>query len=164
MTTTRDLPASADGVRLVVRVWLPDRPGALGRGRTTIGAIGADIVGVDVLERSDQVAVDEFAVVIKHGPRRVARPGDQEVDGVSVEAWKCVDRFPDPRLDFVRMVEGLRRRHCRLLWRPLVSENVAEFGADWAIVARPSRRATPAHDSGAWSRSAWDRTGASPAS
>ena len=64
VTTTRDSPESDDGARLVVRVWLPDRPGALGLVASRIGAIGADIVGVDVLERSEHVAVDEFSVVI----------------------------------------------------------------------------------------------------
>ena len=78
MTTTRDSPASGDGVRLVVRVWLPDRPGALGLVASRIGAIGADIVGVDVLERSEHVAVDEFAVVIaEHGSGQAARARDR---------------------------------------------------------------------------------------
>ena len=57
-------PVVGDGARLVVRVWLPDRPGALGLVASRIGAIGGDIVGVDVLERSEHVAVDEFAVVL----------------------------------------------------------------------------------------------------
>ena len=98
----------SDGARLVVRIWLPDRPGALGLVASRIGALGADIVGIDVLERSEHVAVDEFAVVL---------PSDDlvallvreigEVDGASVEEWQLVDRFPDPRLDALETVEQL---------------------------------------------------------
>ena len=70
--------STADGARVVVRVWLPDRPGALGLVASRIGAIGGDIVGVDVLERSEHVAVDEFAVVLpEHRPRQAARARDR---------------------------------------------------------------------------------------
>ena len=47
---------------VLVRVWLPDRPGALGLVASRIGAIGGDIIGIDVLERGGEIAVDEFAV------------------------------------------------------------------------------------------------------
>ena len=106
MTTTRDSPASGDGVRLVVRVWLPDRPGALGLVASRIGAIGADIVGIDVLERSEHVAVDEFAVVISSTDLvKLLVREIEEVDGASVEQWERVDRFPDARLDALETVE-----------------------------------------------------------
>jgi ACT domain-containing protein len=35
-------------IRLRIRVWLPDRPGALGLVASRIGSLGADIVGVEV--------------------------------------------------------------------------------------------------------------------
>src|SRR5436190_19010725 len=105
MTTTRDSPDGEDVVRLVVRVWLPDRPGALGLVASRIGAIGADIVGVDVLERSEHVAVDEFAVtlgsedLVKLLVREI-----EEVDGSSVEQWERVERILDP-LDALESVD-----------------------------------------------------------
>src|SRR3954466_8811382 len=106
MTTTRDSPASDDGIRLVVRVWLPDRPGALGLVASRIGASGADIVGVDVLERSEHVAVDEFSVVISSmSLRKLLVREIEEVDGASVEQWEREDRFPDARLDALETVE-----------------------------------------------------------
>ena len=49
-------PSGDDSTRLVVRIWLPDRPGALGLGASRIGATGADIVGgpqVPVFESGD---------------------------------------------------------------------------------------------------------------
>src|SRR5256885_526901 len=59
MTVAGDASDTRLDTRLVVRVWLPDRPGALGLVASRIGAIGADIVGIDVLERSERVAVGE---------------------------------------------------------------------------------------------------------
>jgi hypothetical protein len=121
---------------MVVRVWLPDRPGALGLVASRIGALGADIVGVDVLERSDHVAVDEFAIslpnvdLVKLLVREI-----EEVDGASVEEWRLVGRFPDARLDALETVERLcvatstSDVHCAL-----VDGVHAEFNADWATV------------------------------
>ena len=91
-----------------MRIWLPDRPGALGLVASRIGALGADIVGIDVLERSEHVAVDEFAVVLPSEdlvPLLVREIG--EVDGASVEEWQLVERFPDPRLDALETVEQI---------------------------------------------------------
>ena len=93
---------------LLVRVWLPDRPGALGLVASRIGAIGGDIVGIDVLERSEHVAVDEFAVVLANEDLvKLLVREIEEVDGASVEQWRRVETFPDPRLDALESVEAL---------------------------------------------------------
>src|SRR5437763_179071 len=42
----------------VVRVWVPDRPGALGAVASRIGAVRGDLVGVDILERGAGRAID----------------------------------------------------------------------------------------------------------
>jgi hypothetical protein len=47
---------------LVVRVWLPDRPGALGEVATNLGRIGADVLGIEILEHDGGTAVDELVV------------------------------------------------------------------------------------------------------
>ena len=139
MTTTRDSPEGSDVVRLVVRVWLPDRPGALGLVASRIGAIGADIVGVDVLERSEHVAVDEFAVtlgsedLVKLLVREI-----EEVDGASVEQWERVERFPDP-LDALETIEHVCAAADAVdLADRLTARVRSEFNADWAAVLRES--------------------------
>ena len=136
MTTTRDSPDSNDGARLVVRVWLPDRPGALGLVASRIGAIGADIVGVDVLERSEHVAVDEFSVVISSIDLvKLLVREIEEVDGASVEQWERVERFPDARLDALETVERVvEADDTDALWCRLVERVHVEFGTDWAVV------------------------------
>ena len=138
MTTTRDSPESGDGVRLVVRVWLPDRPGALGLVASRIGAIGADIVGVDVLERSEHVAVDEFAVVLASTDLvKLLVREIEEVDGASVEQWEQVERFPDARLDALETVERVfDADDAAGLWSHLVDRVRSEFGTNWAVVLR----------------------------
>ena len=73
----------------VVRIALPDRPGALGLVASRIGAVGGDIVAINILERDEGQAVDEFVVEIGgdhlvellqseiHEVDGVVRPGDQ---------------------------------------------------------------------------------------
>ncbi|MBV8951042.1 MAG: hypothetical protein JOZ99_09220 [Actinobacteria bacterium] len=123
-------------VHVVVRVWLPDRPGALGQVASRIGAMRGDIVGVEVLERSGTVAVDEFAVDLPSAdlvPLLVREV--EEVDGASVEEVEQVDRFPDPRLDALQSVERLcvaeKPRDVPAL---LARECCAEFLAEWGAV------------------------------
>jgi hypothetical protein len=139
VTTTRDSPDSADVVRLVVRVWLPDRPGALGLVASRIGAIGADIVGVDVLERSEHVAVDEFAVTLGNADLiKLLVREIEEVDGASVEKCERVDRFPDP-LDALETVEHVSAAEDAKDLAVRLTERVqSDFSADWAAVLRDS--------------------------
>ncbi len=69
----------------VVRISLPDRPGALGLVASRIGAVGGDIVAIHILERDDGNAVDEFVIDIggKHLVE-LLRSEIHEVDGVEV--------------------------------------------------------------------------------
>jgi hypothetical protein len=123
---------------LVVRVWLPDRPGALGLVASRIGAIGGDIVGIDVLERSEHVAVDEFAVMLPDRDLVALLVREiEEVDGASVEEWREVATFPDPRLDALKSVEHLSgASNADELMQRLVDSVRVEFVADWAVMLR----------------------------
>ena len=44
----------------VVRLWLPDRPGALGQVASRIGAVHGDVVGIEILERGGGSAIDDL--------------------------------------------------------------------------------------------------------
>ena len=50
----------------VVRVWVPDRPGALGQVASRIGAVRGDVVGIDILERGAGRAVARRVVEHEH--------------------------------------------------------------------------------------------------
>ncbi len=93
----------------VVRVWLPDRPGALGQVASRIGAVRGDVVGIDILERGGGRAVDELVV---HVPGEdvvdllVAEIG--QVDGVAVEeVRRVVDERPDGGLHALSLAAEL---------------------------------------------------------
>jgi ACT domain-containing protein len=76
----------------VVRIALPDRPGALGLVASRIGAVGGDIVAINILERDGGQAVDEFVVEIG-GEHLVGLLQNEihEVDGVSVLEIRSAD-------------------------------------------------------------------------
>ena len=87
--------------RYVLRVWMPDRPGALGAVASRIGAVRGDVVGIDILERGAGRAIDELIVELPEKslvPLLVAEVG--QVDGVDVEdIHPAADSLRDPRLD-----------------------------------------------------------------
>ena len=143
-----DNPDPSPGAHVLVRVWLPDRPGALGLVASRIGAVRGDIVGVDVLERGADVAVDEFAVDLPSVdlvPTLVREV--EEVDGASVEEVKVVSHFPDARLDALESAAAL----CAAttvddLHATLVSQTHREFLADWTALLDGSGVAAQAGD------------------
>ena len=46
----------------VMRLLLPDRPGTLGAVATALGLVDADILAMDIVERSPEQAVDAVVV------------------------------------------------------------------------------------------------------
>ena len=123
---------------VLVRVWLPDRPGALGLVASRIGSVGGDIVGIDVLERGTDVAVDEFAVSLARlGLLELMVREIEEVDGASVEEVRVVGAFPDPRLDALESAARLCESDSVVgLQKELVAHLCDEFLADWAALVR----------------------------
>ncbi len=70
----------------VVRVWLPDLPGVLGQVASRIGAMGGDVVGIDILERDGGLAVDELVVSVPDGKTIDLLVAEiMQVDGVAVQ-------------------------------------------------------------------------------
>jgi hypothetical protein len=129
---------ASEPTHVLVRVWLPDRPGALGLVASRIGAVDGDIVGIDVLERGDNVAVDEFAVLLRRSVAIDLLVREiEEVDGASVEQVRTIDRFPDPRLDALASASALcAARSVEDLHCALVEQARGEFAADWCALLR----------------------------
>jgi ACT domain-containing protein len=75
----------------VVRIALPDRPGALGLVASRIGAVGGDIVAINILEREDGRAVDEFVVEVDQELIDLLQSEIHEVDGVSILDIRAAD-------------------------------------------------------------------------
>jgi hypothetical protein len=75
----------------VVRVWLPDRPGALGQVASRIGAVHGDVIGIDILERGGGSAIDELTVSLPDaGLVDLLIAEIRKVDGVAVEDVRAV--------------------------------------------------------------------------
>ncbi|CRK58898.1 FIG00820558: hypothetical protein [Alloactinosynnema sp. L-07] len=71
----------------LIRVQLPDSPGTLGAVATALGAIGADILSVDVVERLGGVAIDDLVVELPSGRLPdVLITAAESVEGVEVDA------------------------------------------------------------------------------
>jgi hypothetical protein len=76
----------------VVRVWLPDRPGALGQVASRIGAVHGDVVGIEILERGGGSAIDELVVSLPEGVTRERLLGEiAQVEGVAIEDIRPIE-------------------------------------------------------------------------
>ena len=75
----------------VLRVWLPDRPGALGAVASRIGAVKGDVVGIEILETGQGQAVDELVVELPDATLVDLLVSEvRQVDGVQVEEVRSV--------------------------------------------------------------------------
>lgn len=80
----------------VVRVVLPDRPGALGLVASRIGAVGGDITAVDIRGRRDGRAIDEFVIALAGDHLLPLLCSEiHEVDGVEVDSVREVTATPE---------------------------------------------------------------------
>ena len=124
-------------VTVVVRVWIPDRPGALGAVASRIGAVRGDLVGIDILERGADRAIDELVVELPSQdllPLLLREIG--QVDGVDVEDVRSggIERA-DPRLAALETVAVLvEERTVGGLGQALVQRAAHDFDADWVAV------------------------------
>jgi hypothetical protein len=71
----------------LIRVQLPDRPGALGAVATALGKVGVDILSLDVVERRSGIAIDDLVVELPSGrlPDLLITAAES-VEGVEVDA------------------------------------------------------------------------------
>lgn len=79
-----------------MRVWVPDRPGALGQVASRIGAVRGDVVGIDILERGGGRAIDELVVTL---------PSPEVVDLLVAE----IGQVDDAAVEEVRHIQGERQ-------------------------------------------------------
>lgn len=125
-------------ITVVVRVWMPDRPGALGQVASRIGAVRGDVLGIEILEQGAEQVIDELTVALPSDDL-LSLLGEEidDVDGVSVEDIRVVeaDRV-DPNLSALAAGAALAEcerseRHellCRSVFRLME--------ADWAVLLR----------------------------
>lgn len=123
----------------VVRVWLPDRPGALGAVASRIGAVRGDLVGIDILETGAGRAIDELVVSLPdEGLVPLLVKEMQEVEGVDVEDIRPVEGdLPDARVAALESAaELLAQPDASAVCTMLVAHMSRDFEAEWAVVMR----------------------------
>lgn len=125
----------------LLRLVLPDRPGALGAVATALGAVGADILSLDVIERSTHSATDDLVVDL---------PTDRLPDSL-VSAAASV---PGVRVESIRPYAGQFDPHRELelldQLATLPGESMTVFAdgvvrvfrASWALILDPSTEGT----------------------
>ena len=121
----------------VVRVWLPDRPGALGAVASRIGAVRGDLIGIDILERGGDRAIDELVVKLPSEdlvPLLVSEMA--EVDGVDVEDVRPTpESLHDPRLDALETAAVLvEQRSIDELLAVLGHHARRDFECQWVVL------------------------------
>lgn len=134
----------------VVRLWLPDRPGALGAVASRIGAVKGDVVGIEILETGQGQAVDELVVQLPEATLLDLLVSEvRQVDGVEVEEVRPAGPGGhDPRRDTLvaaaRLVAAADRG---ALLRGVRDHAPTALAATWvAVVEEGSGRALVAGD------------------
>lgn len=140
----------------IVRLWLPDVPGTLGRVAAAIGRASGDVIGIEILERGAGMAIDELLVELPDGDSVENMVVEiSRVEGVAIEDVHPV--APDRSDQSVLALEvaasimeapiAERLRH--------MSDRVCDMlEADWCAVLR-SGEGTPAAVAGEVPDLAW---------
>jgi len=130
----RDEPAERT---LVVRLWLPDRPGALGQVASRIGAVRGDLLALDILERGGGQVIDELVVALPaSAPTELLAREIGAVDGVAVEEIRSVppDRR-DPAMAMFELAAAVAEADPDAAGPMLCDGLLAALEADWVVLA-----------------------------
>ncbi|WP_214369584.1 ACT domain-containing protein [Pseudonocardia sp. H11422] len=117
----------------LLRVVLPDKPGSLGAVATALGDAGADILGVDVVERADGQAIDDLTVELPAGrPPDVLITAAESVRGVQVESVRPYSGRLDTHRE-LELIDEIANNPEQGLH--LLAEDVPRlFRAGWALI------------------------------
>jgi hypothetical protein len=123
----------------VIRVWLPDRPGALGAVASRIGAVRGDVVGIEILETGGGQAVDELVVRLPQAQLvELLVVEVEQVDGARVEEVRPVPGGEhDPGLAALELAARLVDSTAHEAVEDLARHVVASLGADWVAALGP---------------------------
>ncbi len=125
---------------LLMRVWLPNRPGALGAVATALGSIGADISLVEIVEKRAGIEVDELILSL---PETVAVESIVSVcdhlDGVQVEWIRNYPRGGGIEFDVALMRRMASAADLRGAAEQLVTAAPLVFRAHWSVLVDVAR-------------------------
>ena len=133
----------------LIRVQLPDRPGALGAVASRIGSVGGDVVSIEILQRDHGVVVDELGVGLA-GDHLIDLLRDEilEVDGVAIESVRPVEgALPDRHTELLEVATELFKQDSAAA----LLEHLT--GRVWRSLAADFRRRARRRCAGRWRRS-----------
>jgi len=125
-------------ITVVVRAWLPDRPGALGQVASRIGAVRGDVLGIEILEQGADRVVDELTVSLPSSELVPLLTNEIDaVDGVSVEDVRPVDLDrADPNLAALAAGAAMAEARPDERLAVLCAAVQCLVQADWTVVLR----------------------------
>jgi hypothetical protein len=125
-------------VTVVVRVWMPDRPGALGQVASRIGAVRGDVLAIEILEHGAGRAIDELMVSLPDEQLISLLTAEVDaVDGVSVESIRVVDEDrTDPSLASLALCAAVAESPPDERIRVLTAGVARIIEADWVAIMR----------------------------
>jgi hypothetical protein len=123
---------------VVMRVWLPDRPGALGQVASRIGAVKGDVLDIEILETGAGKAVDELVIALPDaGVVDVMVSEVHAIDGVSVEHVRVIEgAHNDGGLMALALAAELAEAKPDARLDALIDAVAKITDADWVLVAR----------------------------
>jgi hypothetical protein len=124
----------------VLRVWVPDRPGALGAVASRIGAVRGDVVGIEILERGGGSAIDELVVEMPDDTPIDLLIGEiRQVEGTEVEDLRpLAGGVRDAGTDALETAALLLEESTPGgLFAALAGHAHHDFDADWVAVIAP---------------------------
>lgn len=126
-----------------MRIWLPDRPGALGAVASRVGSVKGDVIGIEILERGAGRAVDDLVVALPDASLVGLLVAEvAEVDGVDIEdVTPLASEALDPDLDTLETAaELLAARDPVLLAAELCRQVVGSTASTWSCVVDLAHR------------------------
>lgn len=137
------IDAKLNGMSYLMRVRMPDSPGALGRVAEALGIVDADIRGVDIVGMDDddttggiQAVVDDIVVDLPAGrfPDTLITAA-QEIDGVFVDSIRPFSGSIDRRGQVQMLASVAQRRHDMKSAMDIMMTGLPKsMSAGWAIV------------------------------
>ena len=122
-----------------MRIWLPDAPGVLGAVAAEIGAVGGNVIGLEVLERDAGVAIDELVVELPDEPGAIdaVSRGVRNVTGAGVEeVTRLATESPDREDTVLAAAAGILQAGTpTAAMNALTGHLIALFDLSWLAVA-----------------------------
>ena len=125
---------------LLMRVWLPNRPGALGAVATALGSIGADINLVEIVEKRAGIEVDELILSLPEtrDVESIVSVCDH-LDGVQVQWIRNYPRGGGIEYDVALMRRMVAAGDLRRSAELLVTAAPLVFRAHWSVLVDVAR-------------------------